>query len=222
MTWTVAEVMTKDVVTVAPSERFKICADLMRIHGVSALPVVVAGNRVAGIVSEADLMRRVAALPDEPGLPARVIRGGVTAAEVMTTDVVTIEPTATVAAAARLMFERNVKRLPVVDSTGRLIGIVSRADVLRIFLRSDESIRKEVSHGLLNELPLLGRGRIDVTVKDGVVKLHGEVESGSLTGLLVRLVAAVAGVVGVENHLQLMSHLAEVEVGGRPLRNGRD
>ncbi len=221
MTWTVADVMTRNVVTVGPAEPFKACADLMRIHGVSALPVVVAGNRVAGIVSEADLMRAVAALPDEPGLPARAARTGLTAAALMTSDAVTIGPTATVAAAARLMFERRVKRLPVVDASNCLVGIVSRADVLRIFLRSDESIRKEVSNGLLNELPLLGRGRVQVTVKDGVVRLQGEVESGSLTGLLVRLVAAVPGVVGVENHLQLTSALAEAEHPSQPVGTGR-
>jgi len=203
MTWQVSDVMTRDVVTVGPGESFKTCADLMRIHGVSALPVVVAGNRVAGIVSEADLMRR--AVSDE------TLR---TAADLMTRDVATIGSGATVAAAARVMFERGVKRLPVVDSSNRLIGIVSRADVLRIFLRSDESIRKEVAHGLLNELPLLGRGRVQVVVKDGVVHLYGEVESGSLTGLLVRLVAAVPGVVGVENHLELTTEMV-AEGGSR-------
>jgi len=213
MTWTVADIMTRDVVTVGPEQSFKTCADLMRIHGVSALPVVVAGNRMAGIVSEADLIRPVAVLPEEALLLASAPRGATTAADVMTKEVVAVAPGATVAAAARLMFEHRVKRLPVVDSSNRLIGIVSRADVLRIFLRTDESIRKEVAHGLLNELPLLGRGRVQVTVKDGVVRLDGEVESGSLTGLLVRLVAAVPGVVGVENHLRLTPNL--VEAGGR-------
>jgi CBS domain-containing protein len=214
MTWTVADVMTRDVVVVGPAESFKTCADLMRIHGVSALPVVVAGNRVAGIVSEADLLRPVAALADGTGLAASRPHGSTTAADVMTKEVVAIAPGATVAAAARLMFERHVKRLPVIDSANHLIGIVSRADLLRIFLRSDESIRKEVAHGLLNELPLLGRGRVQVTVRDGVVKLDGEVESGSLTGLLLRLVAAVPGVVGVENHLRLTPTLVEAGAHG--------
>ena len=202
MTWTVADVMTRDVVTVAPQASFKTCADLMRLHGVSALPVVAPGNRLAGIVSEADLMRRAAAAVEEPGLAAHHsdLRPPL-AQDLMTRDVATIAAGASVAAAARTMFERNVKRLPVVDGAHHLAGIVSRGDVLRVFLRSDESIRREVANGLLGELPLLGRGRIQVEVRDGVVRLHGEVESGSLTGLLVRLVAAVPGVVGVENHL---------------------
>ena len=202
MTWTVGDVMTREVVTVSPSESFKTCADLLRIHQVSALPVVMAGERLVGIVSEADLMRAVAEPPSAvPGRP--------TAADVMTHDVVTTTAHATVAAAARAMHERGLKRLPVVDAENRLIGIVSRADILRVFLRSDESIRKEVSHGLLGELPLLGRGRVQVSVKDGVVRLDGEVETGSLTGLLVRLIAAVPGVVGVENHLHLAAELSE-------------
>jgi len=217
MTWTVADVMTREVVTVSPKESFKICADLMRIHGVSALPVMVAGNHVAGIVSEADLMRPLAAIPDVPGQNGTPIRKGTTAAEIMTAEVVTIAPGASVTAAARLMFEHRVKRLPVVDASNRLVGIVSRADVLRIFLRSDESIRKEV-HGLLNELPLLGRGRVQITVLDGVVRLNGEVESGSLTGLLLRLIAAVPGVVGIANQLQVTSTAVEPAVAGqRPI-----
>ncbi len=221
MTWTVADVMTRDVVTVGPASSFKACAELMRAHGVSALPVVVAGGRLAGLVSEADLMGNVARIPDEPALPARADKQSLTAADVMTADVVTIASTASVAAAARLMFERHVKRLPVVDSSHHVIGIVSRSDVLRVFLRGDDAIRKEVSHGLLNELPLLGRGRVQVDVKDGVVTLSGQVESGSLTGLLLRLVAAVPGVVGVENRLEFTPDLKEVELAGQRAATGR-
>jgi len=75
--------------------------------------------------------------------------------------------------------------------------------VLRVFLRSDESIRKEVAHGILDEMPLLGRGRVQVDVRDGVVRLQGEVDNGNLTNLLVRLIAGVPGVVGVENRMSL-------------------
>lgn len=192
MSWTVADVMSQPALTVDPSMSFKRCLDLMRIHGVSAMPVVTTGGKLAGVLSEGDLMSRLT--QDGAGAPPA-------ASDLMTRDVVTIEPTATIAAAARLMIEHHVKRLPVVDPSQRVIGIVSRVDVLRVFLRSDESIRREVANGLLNELPLLGRGRVKVEVVDGVVKLRGDVESGALTGLLLRLVAAVPGVVGVENHM---------------------
>jgi CBS domain-containing protein len=190
--WTVADVMTREVVTVEPETPFKACADLMRIHHVSALPVVSSG-RLLGIVSESDLMRTVA----DGGR-----RVAVAARDVMTREVATVAQNATIAAAARIMFERGVKRLPVLDSARHLVGIVSTQDVLRVFLRTDESIRKDVVSGILNELPLLGRGRVQVEVRDGVVKLRGDVASDSLSALLVRLVNAVPGVVGVENHLR--------------------
>ena len=191
MAWTVGDVMTREVVSVGPDTPFKVCADLMRIHGVSGLPVL-SQNRLIGIVTEADLMRSVATGAKPAAVSAR---------DVMTANVSTITASSTVAAAARLMFERNVKRLPVLDSSKRIVGIVSRRDVLRVFLRSDESIRKEVAHGILDEMPLLGRGRVTVNVRDGVVRLEGEVDNGSLTSLLVRLILGVPGVVGVENRL---------------------
>lgn len=206
MTWTVADIMTRQVVTTTPSESIKSCADLMRKHDVSALPVVLAGDRVAGIVCDDDVVQLTTS--------SNGARSRRTVADVMTKDVITISSRATVAGAARTMYERGVKSLPVVDGSNRLVGIVSREDILKIFLRSDESIRKEVANGLLNELPLLGRGRVHVTVKDGVVTLDGEVETGSLTGLLVRLIAAVPGVVGVENRLQPAAPLEVMAIAG--------
>ena len=193
MNWTVGNVMSHPAATVPPTAGFKKCLDFMRIQQVSALPVVAAGGKLVGVLSEADLLRSFDR--QDGGSP-------LTAEDLMTRDVITIGPDASVAAAARIMIERGVKRLPVVDATGRVIGVVSRVDVLRVFLRSDESIRREITNGLLNELPLLGRGRINVEVVDGVVRLSGDVEGGPLSGLLVRLVAAVPGVVGVENHLR--------------------
>ena len=193
MAWNVGDVMTREVVIVGPDTSLKVCADLLRIHQISGLPVV-SQNRLAGIVTEADLMRVVTDVASS----RRAV-----AADVMTRDLVTVSQSTTIAGAARLMFEKSVKRLPVVDSSRRLVGIVSRSDVLRVFLRSDESIRKEISSGILDEMPLLGRGRVQVEVRDGVVKLRGEVDNGNLTNLLVRLISGVPGVVGVENRLTL-------------------
>lgn len=193
MTWTVGNVMSHPAATVPPTAGFKKCVDFMRIQQVSALPVVAAGGKLVGVLSEADLLRGFA--KQDGGSPP-------TAEDLMTRDVITIGPDASVAAAARIMVEKGLKRLPVVDPTGRVIGVVSRVDLLRVFLRSDESIRREIASGLLNELPLLGRGRINVEVVDGVVRLSGDVDHGPLSGLLFRLVAAVPGVVGVENRLR--------------------
>lgn len=187
MTVTVAAVMTSPVVTVRPSATIASCLDLMRLKSVGALLVLGADGRVAGLLTETDALRQ---------------RNG-TARDVMVTDITTIGPDASMAAAARLMIRRDVTHMPVLDQADRLTGIVTRGDLLRVFLRSDDSIRKEISNGLLRELPLLGRGRVKVDVSDGVVRLHGEVESTALTGLLLRLVAAVPGVAGVENDLQL-------------------
>lgn len=192
MAWNVGDVMTREVVTVGPDTPLKVCADLLRIHQVSGLPVV-SQNRIAGIVTDADLMRVVT-----DGASSRRL----VAADVMTRELATVSQATTIAGAARLMFEKNVKRLPVVDSSRRLVGIVSRSDVLRVFLRSDESIRKEAA-GILDEMPLLGRGRVQVEVRDGVVRLSGQVDNGNLTSLLVRLISGVPGVVGVENRLTL-------------------
>jgi CBS domain-containing protein len=218
MTWTVADVMTKDVITVTPETSFKKCIDLMHSHEVGALPVVM-GAGVVGIVSEADLMRKAAALPEIPGdVVLEPTRKGLalTAGELMTKEVEVIAPSASVGAAARLMFQRRIKHLPVISGSRRLVGIVSRADILRMFLRSDESIRKEVT-ALLNEMPLLGRGRVQVAVTDGIVRLDGVVESGSLTSLLIRLVRAVPGVVGVENESTLVYELEESKGSPRNL-----
>jgi len=186
MTWTVGDVMSRPAVTTGPSATVPSALEVMRHRRISALPVVGARGALVGLVSQADAMRQAAG---EVGL-------------IMTTDLTTIGPDASIAAAARLMIRRDVTHLPVLGDSGRLIGIVTRSDLLRVFLRSDESIRKEIANSLLRELPLLGRGRVKVDVSDGVVRLRGDADSTALTALLLRLVAAVPGVAGVENDLQ--------------------
>lgn len=203
MTWNVGAVMTRDVVTVRPDTSFKSCVRAMRMHGVHALPVMSAG-RLVGIVTVADLMLK----EFRPTVRERYDRAGdgeveLTAATLMTRSVATVTPDTPLAVAVRLMFERNVDRLPVVDGEGRLHGIVSRSDILRLFLRSDLSIRNEVAKGVLADLPLIGHGRVEPAVRDGVVTLEGEVDAGTLTDVLLRLVASVTGVVGVHNHLKI-------------------
>lgn len=203
MTWNVADLMTRAVVVVDPSASFKTCVRTMQMHGVGALPVTSHG-KVVGIVSVTDLMlKEFRPSPQERYAP-RTVRAkdeGLTAAKLMTADPVTISPDAPLAAAVRLMYDHRVNRLPVVDDQNRLLGIISRSDVLRVFLRSDMSIKKEVAEGLLDKLPFAGRGHIKPEVRDGVVTLEGDFENSMLTDLLPRLVAAVPGVVGVRNRL---------------------
>lgn len=197
MNWTVGEVMSRPVITVGPSTALQSCLELMRQKGIGALPVVGSRSALLGLATQADVLRHASGVAED----------------IMATGVPTIEPDASIAAAARMMIQHDVTHLPVLSDAGRLIGIVSRGDLLRVFLRSDESIRKEIANGLLRELPLLGRGRVRVDVADGVVRLGGESESAALTDLLLRLVAAVPGVVRVDNALQAPHPLEGVAHG---------
>ena len=218
MTWTVSDVMTKDVVTVGPATSFRSCANLMRIHQLGALPVVVGHDRLAGIVSEADLLAKEAQLMIPAG---HRFSGGkttaMTAGGLMTTDVVTTTADTPLAAAASLMFEHRVQVLPVVDSEKRLAGMVNRAQILKVFLRSDESIRREIVRALA-DMPLIGHRAVDVEVNEGVAQLHGEVETGSLIEIVGRLVSSVPGVVGVQSDLKVTSELETAGADALPAR----
>jgi CBS-domain-containing membrane protein len=188
VSWIVADVMTRDVVTVRPSTAYDACVRLMRMHGIGALPVVDDG-KLAGIVCMTDLVLKK--------------REAATAATLMTRHIVTVMPDTPIAAAVRQMFQHRINRLPVVGPDGRLVGIVSRSDVLRMFLRSDVSIRREVRTAVAGDMPFIGKGRVWADVTDGVVTLDGEVEPGTLTDVLLRLVSSVPGVVGVKNQLKV-------------------
>jgi CBS domain-containing protein len=206
MSWIVADVMTRDVVTVPPSAAYGTCFGLMRMHGVGALPVV-DGGRLTGIVTLTDLVLKDPRPPVreryERGPRRERSHGARTAAELMTRHLVTAHPDTPLAAAVRRLVQHRINRLPVIDGEGRLAGIVSRSDVLRMFLRSDVSIRKEVNNSVAGDMPFIGKGRIWADVTDGVVTLDGEVEPDTLTDVLLRLVASVPGVVGVKNRLRV-------------------
>jgi len=207
---TVMDVMTRTVVTVDESAPFKELVRLMDEFRVGALPVVDEGRRVIGIVSQADLLwkeEQPIRKPERHLFESRRRRverekaAASVAAQLMTTPVVTIERDASVAEAARLMNEKRVKRLPVVDADGRVVGIVSRADLLQVFLRPDARIREEVVRSVIQEVLSLDPSAFRVEVEEGRVRLEGTVERRSLIPVFVRLVSGVDGVVGVENHL---------------------
>lgn len=201
MHWTVDDVMTREPVTVAPATAFKSCANLLRIHELSAIPVVGVDGKLVGLVSEADLLAKEigASTAKHRQLPGRKATA-LTVDDLMTPDLVTTTPDAPLASAASLMFEHHLKVLPVVDAGNRLVGVVSRAQVLRVFLRSDESIRREVAREL-RLLPEVIRGRVDAEVKDGVVHLHIGADRVCTTEQLTSLVAPIPGVVGVVTHI---------------------
>jgi CBS-domain-containing membrane protein len=202
VTWTVSDVMTREPVAIAPTGQFKTCAKLMHVHELTAIPVVADNGTLVGIVSEADLLAKEAELSaggrdERPSLKARAT----TVAEMMTCAPVTTTEQTPLNTAASLMFEHHLKVLPVVDSAKRLVGTVTRSQVLNVFLRSDESIRREVA-GELRLVPEIIRGSVRAEVKDGVVRLHGDVERKGLEELLTELVSGIPGVIGVDVDLE--------------------
>jgi len=206
----VRDVMTTTVVLVDESVGFKDIVRRMEDSNVSALPVVDAAGHLVGIISEADLLLKEehAREPHRRPLERRLRRterakaGGLFAAQLMTAPVITIGPEASLGQAARLMHEKRVKRLPVVEEGGKVVGIVSRADLLKVFMRPDEEIRQDVVGDVLARMLSIGPDRVRATVRDGVVTVEGLVERRSLIPLLTGLVRGVDGVVGVEERLR--------------------
>ncbi|MCL6667562.1 CBS domain-containing protein [Streptomyces panaciradicis] len=210
---TIEDVMTREVVRAPRDASFKTVAGLLAEHRISGLPVVDDGGRVLGVVSETDLLHRQAAQSDarrgrRPRLPrlsrsARVAAAkarATTAEHLMTGPAVTTTLDASVAQAARTMRRHAVERLPVVDRQGRLAGIVTRGDLLRVFLRPDEDIRRDVGDQVAAAL-CQPRYLVDVGVAGGVVRLRGHVERRSDTGLAVLVARRVDGVVAVTEAL---------------------
>jgi CBS-domain-containing membrane protein len=205
----VRNIMTEAVVVAEEQAPFKELLDLMHEHHVSAIPIVDRGSRLIGIVSEADLLLKEARASGdaEPIFETRRSRierekaEGSVAAHLMSSPVVTVGAGATVAEAARIMHDRGVKRLPVVDDDQRVIGIVSRSDLLTVFLRPDSEIANEVDDGVLRGTMWLEPGTVHASVHEGVVKLKGQVESKSQMFMLIGLVRGIEGVVGVDSEL---------------------
>jgi CBS domain-containing protein len=205
--WRVSDVMTTDVVTITRDTSYKEVARIMTERRVNALPVVSRDDHVLGMVSEADVLRREerAFRRLGTGLPLRTRRERAqaqarNAGQLMTAPAITIHPDAPLGAAARLMNGHRIRRLPVVDPSGKLIGIVSRRDLLSVFLRPDEEIGAEV-HGVLTGILLEEPDGVTVTVSDGVVHLAGIIASKELIAVAERLASEVDGVVAVTSRL---------------------
>jgi CBS domain-containing protein len=200
---TVQDVMTREVVAVRRSTLFKELVRLLNERRVTALPVLDdAGGVVVGVVSESDLALKEVQPLREGDTPIfesarqrseRAKAGGTTAAGLMTSPALTAGPEEPVAAAARRMHDRNVKRLPVVDRGGALVGIVTRADLLKVFLRSDEELRFDVLDHVAGDLLRLSPGAVGVTVSDGIVHLSGKVLLRSQALALAKMTRAVDG-----------------------------
>lgn len=192
----VSDVMTHTVAAVGRRAPFKEIVHMMQDWQVSALPVIEGEGRVVGVVSEADLLP-TEELRDAPEDQPRPTAAAVTAEDVMSSPALTVRANATLAEAARVMARAGVKRLPVVDETALLEGVVSRADLLKVFLREDEDIADEVRREIVSHLFPPSASAVQVEVHDGVATLTGRVRDTSLVPLAARLVRAVEGVVDV-------------------------
>jgi CBS domain-containing protein len=202
--------MTTEVVTVEPWTPFRDIVARLAEHRISAAPVLDAEGNVLGVVTEADLLLKQEHPDLELNVPLAWSRrrrlerdkaAAVVAGTLMTTPAVTVPPTATVTDAARRMHAAGVKRLPVVDEAGRLVGIVSRADLLKVFTRTDEAIRREIMQDVIVGDFMMDPSRFFIHVNDAMVVLQGRVERRSLIPYLVRAVHAVEGVIQVEVRL---------------------
>ncbi|WP_107277553.1 CBS domain-containing protein [Streptomyces sp. IMTB 1903] len=212
---TVGEVMTGEVVRARPDTSFEELAGLLATYRISGLPVVDDDDKVMGVVSRTDLTgHRAGPGPDGPGRrrTVRTLRRPAgthpitgpspAAAGLMTSPAVTVHPEQRVVDAARIMERRHVDRLPVVDEEDRLIGITTRRDLLRVFLRTDEEILADVSGAVRGRAPAAHRvDGLRIDVRDGTVTLAGLPEPALDTAVLIRAAWRVDGVVGVVNQL---------------------
>jgi CBS domain-containing protein len=205
---TVRDVMTTSVVAVRKDASFKEMVAMLSSRRISAFPVLDDQGRVIGVVSEGDMLVKEAVQADGASLLAalRHLRednkaAGITAGDLMTGPAVTIGPDAPVEEAARLMYDRRVKRLPVVNTAGRLLGIISRVDVLTVFNRPDEDIRDEVVHRALPGITLVDPKDFTVAVSDGIVTIGGERQSDELGRTVMDAIRHVQGVVAVRDRL---------------------
>lgn len=198
----VADLMTVDVLSVRPETSLKDVARILSTCGISGLPVVDGEERVVGVISEADILAKERRPRRESLL--RRLRGergdgakssARTAGEAMSAPAITIGPRRWVDAAAALMLDRGIKRLPVVDDDGRLVGIVTRADLVTAFVSSDERIAHEIREVILRRELWLDPEAFELTVREGEVELAGATDSAHLQELLEQRIRLVPGVV---------------------------
>ncbi|GHE55889.1 CBS domain-containing protein [Streptomyces capitiformicae] len=233
----VGSVMTTDVVRAEYDTPFKEVARLLADHRISGLPVIDDDEKVIGVISETDLMARQAEAPDPYGPPRRrfpfaaLTRGARrqavkaearTAGRLMTEPPITVHADDTVVEAARTMAQHRVERLPVVDEEERLVGIVTRRDLLQVFLRPDEEIRDIVTREVLVRTLWLPPHSVDVAVDQGVVTLSGQMERKSETEIAVSMTRQVDGVVGVVDKLTWRLDDARIEPAEQALHGVTD
>jgi CBS domain-containing protein len=205
---TVSSVMTSPVITAGTETPFKDVVDLLSANGISAVPVIGPHGGLVGVVSEADLLPKqefhggTDAAPK--GMPRRRVRWyrslGLSAAEVMTTPVITVRPGDPITLAARRLSEKRVRRVFVVDRDGQLVGVLSRRDVLDVFLRADQDVQADLEE-LTREAFGDAADQLTIGVADGIAIVDGELELRSETVVAQRLIRSAPGVVGMRSNL---------------------
>ena len=219
----ISQLMQPEVVVAREAQSLKEAAATLVAHGISGVPVCKESGQVVGVLSEADVLYKeggrmeprggaLAWLLEDDTTEARAKARARTVAEAMTTPAITIGPGATAAGAARLMLEQGINRLPVVAEDGRLIGIVTRADLVRAFTRADHEIAAEIRDDILQRVLWVSPSAFTVSVRDGEVDLTGELETVAQVELLESLVERVPGVVSVRANV---GHSDHDRVGGR-------
>jgi CBS domain-containing protein len=205
----VKDAMTTQVIWVEQDTPYAAIAAALREYRVSAFPVLDQAGQVIGVVSESDLLAKLALGGGEDQTAIAGIlhqrqmekARAVTAADLMTSPAATVAPDETLEQAARLMYQRKVKRLPVVDADNHLAGIVSRADVLAFYDRPDVETGEEIRNDIAVCESLADAGRFNVTVTDGVVTLTGRPRTRQQGHDIARRARHVQGVVAVRDRL---------------------
>ena len=208
----VREVMTADVLTIGPEAPLKDVARILVEHGVSGLPVCDIEGHVVGVISEGDILYKESDTSGRPNLLERLLAPGTrpielklaarTVGQAMSAPALTIGPRRPVTEAATMMIEEGVNRLPVVDHNERLMGIVTRADLVRAFVRPDEAIEREIREDVIHRILWLEPEQLAITVSGGEVELTGQVETKTDAELIPSFVRRVPGVVGVTSKLR--------------------
>jgi CBS domain-containing protein len=213
-TTTVGDIMTRNVITVGPTTPFKEIVDRLVGAGISALPVIDKHGAVLGVVSEADLLHREEHQDDAATAHPPLFAGhriheqwrkaaGLTAADVMTSPALTVSIGTGLPQVARRLAQAGVRRLVVVDD-GKLVGVVARRDLLRIFLRGDPDIKAEIDRDVLEGALHANMTMVRATVEDGVVLLTGRLEYEADVATAARLCHDIPGVVSVRNRLDYL------------------
>ena len=220
----IKDLMTTNVLTVRPSTELKDAAALLAEHRISGLPVVDDEGHVLGVLSEGDILYKEAGTKDRPGFLERLLTApppvaldlklaAKTVGQAMSAPALTIGPRRPVTEAATIMIEEGVNRLPVIDDEDRLIGIITRADLVRAFVRSDAEIEREIRDDVIRRTLWLEPDMIQIEVAHGEVRLAGEVETQIDAELIPTFVQRVPGVVSVLSKLRWRE-----ENGSRPGR----